>query len=240
MNFGDPVLVQWNAQPDHLLDNAGQHHENNHVTSPFIMTSGGLYTYHQNGMSYNDNYNTPYAAQYANSILPRSYHGQDLSGLPNNASMSESYPPAVYQIEPTMPYDSLSECGVEDHLMHMRNDYERHYGTQLNSEDHSGYNSSYSDMTRDSTPHDVFSNPGFGVEEAAIDKDQPYAQLIYQALRQADGHTMVLRDIYRWFQDHTDKATASETKGWQNSIRHNLSMNGVRPSRRFPSTKHHD
>lgn len=61
-----------------------------------------------------------------------------------------------------------------------------------------------------------------------VDKEQPYAQLIYQALLQADGHTMILRDIYDWFVKYTDKATASETKGWQNSIRHNLSMNGVR------------
>jgi hypothetical protein len=38
---------------------------------------------------------------------------------------------------------------------------------------------------------------------------------------------MILRDIYEWFKNNTDKASASETKGWQNSIRHNLSMNGV-------------
>ena len=64
-------------------------------------------------------------------------------------------------------------------------------------------------------------------EDGIVDKEQPYAQLIYQALLNAPNKTMILRDIYEWFKNNTDKASASETKGWQNSIRHNLSMNGV-------------
>lgn len=56
---------------------------------------------------------------------------------------------------------------------------------------------------------------------------EPYAQLIFRALKNAPGHAMVLKDIYRWFERNTDKARKS-SKGWQNSIRHNLSMNGVR------------
>jgi hypothetical protein len=227
MNFGDSIAVQWNAHPEFSLDNAGQHHGNNHVDSPFMIASGGLYNYQQNLMSYNDNYNVTYAPQYSSSTYPRSYPGQNLTGLPHDASTSEAYPPSMYQIEPSIHYDSLSECGVEDHPMQMRDDYECHYGTQLHGEEHTGYNSPYSDVTRESTPNDVFSNPGPGGEDTTIDKDQPYAQLIYQALRQADGHTMVLRDIYDWFKTNTDKSAGSETKGWQNSIRHNLSMNGV-------------
>jgi hypothetical protein len=60
-----------------------------------------------------------------------------------------------------------------------------------------------------------------------MEKEMPYAQLIHKALLAAPNHTMVLRDIYEWFKLHTDKANGSDTKGWQNSIRHNLSMNGV-------------
>ena len=56
---------------------------------------------------------------------------------------------------------------------------------------------------------------------------EPYAQLIYRALKSAPEHKMVLREIYDWFEKNTDKAIANESKGWQNSIRHNLSMNGV-------------
>lgn len=57
--------------------------------------------------------------------------------------------------------------------------------------------------------------------------DRPYAQLIYDALMQAPGHRMLLREIYDWFVDNTKKPRESGTKGWQNSIRHNLSMNQV-------------
>jgi hypothetical protein len=59
------------------------------------------------------------------------------------------------------------------------------------------------------------------------DTDEPYAKLIYRALIDAKGHAMSLQDIYQWFIKNTMKAKAP-TKGWQNSIRHNLSMNGVR------------
>ena len=70
------------------------------------------------------------------------------------------------------------------------------------------------------------------------EKEEPYAKLIYRALLEAPGHTMVLRDIYAWFRRNTDKASNKETKGWQNSIRHNLSMNGVRflPTSELAST----
>ena len=71
--------------------------------------------------------------------------------------------------------------------------------------------------------------------EAAIEESdgdasvtsEPYAQLIYRALMSTPQHKMVLREIYDWFEKHTDKAKSKGSKGWQNSIRHNLSMNGV-------------
>ncbi|KAL9011371.1 MAG: hypothetical protein Q9173_003780 [Seirophora scorigena] len=62
--------------------------------------------------------------------------------------------------------------------------------------------------------------------------EEPYAQLIFRALKSAPGHRMVLKDIYRWFERNTDKASKS-SKGWQNSIRHNLSMNGPTHSNFF-------
>ena len=71
-------------------------------------------------------------------------------------------------------------------------------------------------------------------EHAAMDVDlddhsadeQPYAKLIYRALMSAPDHSMVLQEIYRWFRENTTKGS-SDTKGWMNSIRHNLSMNAV-------------
>jgi len=55
---------------------------------------------------------------------------------------------------------------------------------------------------------------------------QPYAQLIWRAFKSRPDRTMTLQEIYQWFRDNTDKAKG-EGKGWQNSIRHNLSMNQV-------------
>lgn len=56
--------------------------------------------------------------------------------------------------------------------------------------------------------------------------DEPYAKLIYRALMSTPNHSMVLQEIYQWFRENTNKGS-SDSKGWMNSIRHNLSMNGV-------------
>ncbi|KAL8769142.1 MAG: hypothetical protein Q9209_004776 [Squamulea sp. 1 TL-2023] len=63
------------------------------------------------------------------------------------------------------------------------------------------------------------------VDEDGSVSSEPYAQLIFRALKSAPGHRLVLKDIYQWFEKHTNKARGG-SKGWQNSIRHNLSMNG--------------
>jgi hypothetical protein len=59
------------------------------------------------------------------------------------------------------------------------------------------------------------------------DKSEPYAKSLFRCLRQAPNHTMILRDIYDWFRGNTDKGQDPHERGWQNSIRHNLSMNKV-------------
>lgn len=74
-----------------------------------------------------------------------------------------------------------------------------------------------------------FVNTNDGDSDADTNENaEPYAQLIYRALKDAPGYGMVLKDIYEWFEKNTDKAKNPLSKGWQNSIRHNLSMNGVR------------
>lgn len=64
-----------------------------------------------------------------------------------------------------------------------------------------------------------------GQDNEEVSGDKPYARLIHEALMQAPGHRMLLRDIYDWFLRNTTKPSESGTNGWQNSIRHNLSMN---------------
>ncbi|EAS33546.2 uncharacterized protein CIMG_04570 [Coccidioides immitis RS] len=73
---------------------------------------------------------------------------------------------------------------------------------------------------------------GIGLSEEdsdtdGIPSDEPYAILIWKALMSAPGHGMVLKEIYEWFEKHTNKAKDPDSKGWQNSIRHNLSMNAA-------------
>ena len=83
-------------------------------------------------------------------------------------------------------------------------------------------------MTAECLCLDEDRNLGKGeLEEDDSSYDKPYARLIYEALMQAPRHRMMLREIYSWFQRHTNKAKDSSSNGWQNSIRHNLSMNQV-------------
>lgn len=57
--------------------------------------------------------------------------------------------------------------------------------------------------------------------------DPCYAQLLYRCLRDAPEHTMALKDVYKWVRQYSQKARDSAGTGWQNSVRHNLSMNAV-------------
>ena len=59
------------------------------------------------------------------------------------------------------------------------------------------------------------------------DEEIPYAQLIYKALMSVSTRTMVLSEIYQYFREKIPRFSKMRSKGWQNSIRHNLSMNGV-------------
>lgn len=53
----------------------------------------------------------------------------------------------------------------------------------------------------------------------------PYSQLLFRAFMSSNTKKLSLRQIYQWFEENTNKAV--NNKGWQNSIRHNLSMNRV-------------
>ncbi|KAL4955859.1 hypothetical protein BDW69DRAFT_182131 [Aspergillus filifer] len=65
-----------------------------------------------------------------------------------------------------------------------------------------------------------------GIDEADdANADPPYSQLIYEALLAAPGKKLPLQGIYHWFEENTAKGRDRGSKGWQNSIRHNLSMN---------------
>ncbi|KAK5552353.1 hypothetical protein LTR46_009683 [Exophiala xenobiotica] len=87
------------------------------------------------------------------------------------------------------------------------------------------YDESDSRSAWSTTPEFSYCHPTVPVEDEETFDDKPYAMLIYEALKQAPGHRMMLRDIYDWFRHNTTKPQESGSNGWQNSIRHNLSMN---------------
>ncbi|KAF3039694.1 hypothetical protein E8E12_002427 [Didymella heteroderae] len=213
----DPEAMQWSAQghfPHHGLV------QDTFCTPSLFAPNPTCNKYAQqavNDLSYSANSAIKYPVEYTS---PRIFQTIDFAGRPSE--MAASYPPAAYfhsppqlHLTPSLPDYSTPE------LSQLNDDWDMHYGVHVEHEDQHDYNSPYSDMSRASTPYST------GHEEDPIDKEQPYAQLIYRALLDAPDHTMVLRDIYDWFRRHTDKASHSETKGWQNSIRHNLSMNGA-------------
>ncbi|XPS81817.1 hypothetical protein M3J09_013742 [Ascochyta lentis] len=210
----DPESMQWSAQGRFQHNSLAQDPSLFCMPAPFPSNSDYMgYSQTQNGLSSDANYSLTYPAHYPSPSYPRMYNGGDLSGLPNH--MTTSYPPATFFHSPLQAQDTLSLPDADTpELMQLSDDYDFHFGTHIKHEDHSPY----TDMSRASTP---YSN------DEPVDKEQPYAQLIYRALYDAPDHTMVLRDIYDWFRRYTDKAAQSETKGWQNSIRHNLSMNGA-------------
>lgn len=57
--------------------------------------------------------------------------------------------------------------------------------------------------------------------------EPPYSKLIFDALMSTQEKMMPLQEIYAWFEKNTSRGK-DKNKGWQNSIRHNLSMNAVR------------
>ncbi|KAJ4343936.1 hypothetical protein N0V95_006511 [Ascochyta clinopodiicola] len=190
------------------------------MPTPFVSNPDyvGYASHTENGFSHSTNYGVTYPTHYPSPSYPRMYNGVDLSGLPSD--MNTSYPPANFFHSPPQAHDMLSLTDADTpELMQLNDDYDFEYASHIKHEDQFDYNSPYSDMSRASTP--------YSTDEHPVDKEQPYAQLIYRALHDAPDHTMVLRDIYDWFRTYTDKAAQSETKGWQNSIRHNLSMNGA-------------
>lgn len=208
---------------------------------PVALMSGNRMAYSSlNGYPYMSNYNLTYSSYGPDASCPRSYsYGFTLPIQMPKTTATEGHPPSAYVIEPPQTQDAmnLSDSMSCDQPFKCKTEYKEGYSTHLKIEE-CGYSTPYASApgTRSSTPHDslcgTMGRPrdleGRIKDEGPIDKEQPYAQLIYKALLGAPNHTMILRDIYNWFKENTDKATDKETKGWQNSIRHNLSMNGVR------------
>lgn len=75
--------------------------------------------------------------------------------------------------------------------------------------------------------HDGDPNSDVPMAEEIRTVDKPYNEWIFECLLSASNHEMALHDIYQWFIENTPKGQIKNQKGWQNSVRHNLSMNDV-------------
>jgi len=58
-------------------------------------------------------------------------------------------------------------------------------------------------------------------------EEMPYNQMLHRCLKQQPDCKLELQEIYRWFMKNYPSRYSAKERGWQNSIRHNLSMNEV-------------
>lgn len=222
---------------------------------PCYLSEGPCFTTHPNDLQYSAHYNRPYSlsqSTYPTPWPPAYLFTQTAWYKPCPPLLAGSYPP----VELHSP-EVESLCGTIEPQMMYRHPLVPGPGYIDNANvpclkfesDSSVSSPAVSPVTDLSTPdfaepwrslpthmqrfHNSLSPSSASSEEDEEEGeenslyDEPYAQLIYKALMQAPGHCMVLQDIYTWFQRNTLKPFSSSTGGWQNSIRHNLSMNRV-------------
>jgi hypothetical protein len=147
-----------------------------------------------------------------------------------------SYSPFSSTVAPHQVYPNLPPTSYPN-LPFPENEYDQHVQrdcdlvtSQEQDLDHEILNPTYNQQHHEvashrSTPFD----DGMSYDgDNDGDKAEPYAKSLFRCLRDAPDHTMVLREIYDWFKANTEKARDPGSTGWQNSIRHNLSMNKVR------------
>jgi len=175
---------------------------------------------------------------------PRSHANMDFMG--SAGLSSSSYPPSMYEEPASHPtaftYPSPEAQVVPSQVRGLCDLDNNFYMPFENQYPVSGYPSRYPSpgMTSPVPHYSGPSTPASGrtpdhfkidtLDDQNVDKEEPYAKLIFRCLLKAKDHTMVLRDIYNWFTENTDKGKDKDARGWQNSIRHNLSMNAVSDS----------
>lgn len=192
----EPSLC-WRAEPPTYTQNSGQHVDLHSI-------EGG--NNHWTMPNYSFGYPTP----------------QSDSLSPQHQAYGEL--PSISVQDPTGrdgPYLATDLAGAQDELDNMST-FDRQFPHKLRFPSSEEPHYPCGQDRGDQQVHDANDE----VDEDGSVSSEPYAQLIFRALKSAPGHRLVLKDIYQWFETHTNKAKDG-SKGWQNSIRHNLSMNGV-------------
>jgi len=159
-----------------------------------------------------------------NQIMPGDYTSQCIP--------SASLPPAAFSKEP-LPIDQYSNNGLAALDSTGSNSLFHNQILPLSDVPALEYDSTSDahgrrQWTDSPMPDEVDSLGGSGETDDSLENSDPcYAELLRQALMEKDDHTMLLKDLYEWVRTHSSKAQDPGQKGWQNSVRHNLSMNAV-------------
>ncbi|KAJ2980018.1 hypothetical protein NUW58_g7056 [Xylaria curta] len=147
---------------------------------------------------------------------------------------SPDFQPGVYAVDPIVTPISWYSPGPQQFTWHASGNLQSHsMVTQVDKEPVRTEREVDSMLQFDDNNEDdqgMVQTPPAPVEQSrAMEADkphEPYAQILHRAMMQAPGHRMTLSELYQWVYANTDKAKRGG-KGWQNSIRHNLSMNAA-------------
>lgn len=246
------TLVRWMDYPD--LPHQPQEVESGRPGYQYLYPTESLAQVYGASAAETDSYvyhaRGAYAGLEGVSSCPRIYANDvGMCSVSDREAGMGSYPPHYYLVDPrnqqlTSPLRASSNSDTET----VANGGLCAFGSlqiearkSAQDERHDGLLSTPSATTTSPTDHshllvkqecsDQYLSPSLSErtrdDESDVGENEPYAKLIYKALLSAPGHRMVLKDIYDWFIAHTDKSKNPSQKGWQNSIRHNLSMNGA-------------
>ena len=132
------------------------------------------------------------------------------------------------------PYGNLAHDGLRIQIPQPPQHFNIHHGPPLPQMYHQGSPHGSMNQFTNEIPWGSFGQQLFpddtawNDDEDEVDAADPcYAQLLWTCLRETPDHTMTLKELYEWIAHHSQKAKDPKNRGWQNSVRHNLSMNAV-------------
>jgi len=222
-----------------LRNNWEQSYFNYNISAPEMSSSDASSAWPMSSETGNSNQYYSYDAGNYEPSLSRDQFGETPRTLPcdgdmySNGNMSSK---VVYEIPSYLV--EVDRQGLVDHGLNYSQDAHessRRFGrpsalaendvmAQVSFSEHPATSLNPQSESSDDGGHSSRETTAVEAEEHGA--DEPYAKLIYRALMSVPDHSMVLQDIYQWFRENTTKGS-SDTKGWMNSIRHNLSMNAV-------------